>query len=221
MHRESRLYMQRMFQDHASKLEPGRVLDIGAMGRRPKYRKIWESGGWSYVGCDLAEGPNVDVVLSDPFLFPLEDQSFDAVISGQMLEHNEMFWLSFLEMSRVLKMDGLMIHIAPSRGYEHRAPQDCWRFYRDGMTALARWAGLEVVEATTDWETRHLDHWRENNSTKARAMEKTYRNVDTDWGDTIGVFRKTLATADAEGMRYVRHFAALHPQNSASQLAAE
>lgn len=221
MHNESRAYMQRMFQKHAAPLTPGRVLDIGAMGKRPKYRKIWEAGGWSYTGCDLAEGPNVDVVLEDPFIFPLEDDSFDAVISGQMLEHNEMFWLTFLEMSRVLKMGGLMIHIAPSRGHEHRAPQDCWRFYRDGMTALAKWAGMEMLEATTDWESKHLDFWEGRNSSKRRAMDGSYRQLDTDWGDTVGVFRKVTPTAAADGMRYVRHFAALHPEEKADKLAAE
>jgi len=207
MHPSSRRYMARTFARHAAARAPGHVLDIGSMGRRPFYRQIWEGGGWRYTGCDLSAGPNVDRVLDDPFLFPFADESVDAVISGQMLEHNEMFWLTFLEMARVLRMGGLMVHIAPSRGHEHRAPQDCWRFYRDGMTALARWSGLAVLEATTDWETRHLERLARIGVRRRRRMEGTYRRLDTEWGDTVGVFEKATPTGESEGMHYVRLFA--------------
>ena len=207
MHPSSRRYMQQMFRRHAASRPCGHVLDIGAMGRRPFYRSIWEGGGWKYTGCDLVAGPNVDTVLEDPFVLPFGDESVDALISGQMLEHNEMFWLTFLEMARVLRMGGLMVHIAPSRGHEHRAPQDCWRFYRDGMTALVRWSGLAVLEATTDWETRHLETLAEISPRRRRRMEGTYRRLDTEWGDTVGVFEKSTPTAESVGMGYVHLFA--------------
>lgn len=157
MHKSSIAHMRRAVARHVAGLPVGEVADIGsASRRRPWYREIWEAAGWTYTGVDLVAGKNVDVVLQDPFDFPIADDRFDAVISGQMLEHNEMFWLSFLEMNRILRPGGLMVHIVPSRGPEHRAPQDCWRFYRDGMTALARWSGFDVIEATTDFLERDV-----------------------------------------------------------------
>ncbi|RME15891.1 MAG: methyltransferase domain-containing protein [Alphaproteobacteria bacterium] len=214
MHRESKLYMKSAFERHAAPRGPGRVLDVGASGKRPFFRELWEGGGWHYDGLDLAAGPNIDIVLDDPWKFPIEDDSYDAVISGQMLEHNEFFWLTFLEMARVLKMGGLMIHIAPSRGLEHRDPQDCWRFYRDGMTAMAKWAGLDCIEATTDWAPEHfayIDRFPKH-AKRARHLRRTMRSAGTDWGDTVGVFVKTTDTARALGMDYIRAFAARFPQ---------
>ena len=41
--------------------------------------------------------------------------------------------------------------IAPSSGFEHRFPVDCWRFYRDGMVAIADFLGFEVLDTFTDW----------------------------------------------------------------------
>ena len=49
-------------------------------------------------------------------------------------------------------LPGIACLIAPSGGYEHRYPVDCWRFYPDGMRALARFARLECLEAYTQWE---------------------------------------------------------------------
>ena len=211
MHKESKFYMREAFARHAAGLQKGRVLDVGAVGKRPWFRGIWETnGGWDYDGLDLEAGPNVDIVPDDPWKFPIDNDTYDAVISGQMLEHNEFFWLTFLEMARVLKTGGLMIHIAPSRGPEHRDPQDCWRWYRDGMEAMAKWSGLEVVESWTDWSPRHFAYYRENNRGRIPRLRKTMRKRNTVWGDTVGIFRKVTDTSACTGMVYLRHFVELH-----------
>ena len=62
-----------------------------------------------------------------------------------------------------------MIHIAPSRGPEHRVPKDCWRFYRDGMQAMAYWTGLKCIEATTDWDSIHRAYMKQR---RPRAFAK-------------------------------------------------
>lgn len=62
------------------------------------------------------------MVLDNPYSWSFATNEFSAIISGQMLEHNQFFWLSFLKITRVLKQGGIMIHIVPSRGPEHRAP---------------------------------------------------------------------------------------------------
>ncbi|MBE0557420.1 MAG: methyltransferase domain-containing protein [Proteobacteria bacterium] len=95
----------------------------------------------------MAAGKNVDIVLQDPYDWrELRPDSADVVVSGQAFEHIEFFWLTMLEIARVLKPGGLCCLIAPSAGPEHRYPVDCWRFYTDGFAALARFASLEAVE---------------------------------------------------------------------------
>ena len=207
MHLESRTYMAQALRRHGPRGATGTVLDVGAGGPGGVYRPLWEAAGWSYLGVDLGAGPDVDLVLPDPQVFPFADATFEAVISGQMLEHNPMFWLTFLEMSRVLRPGGLMVHIAPSRGREHRTPQDCWRFYRDGMHALAHWAGLDLVEATTDWQSSDVDHYARRRPVHAAKMRATARQLDTDWGDTVGVFRKPLLPIASGAEKYLSHFA--------------
>jgi SAM-dependent methyltransferase len=152
------------------------VLDVGSMDVNGSYKRFFETEGWRYTGADLAPGNNVDVVLATPYCWKeLSARSQDVVISGQAFEHIEFFWQTMLEIERVLKPGGLACILAPSRGYEHRYPVDCWRFYRDGMTALARFAELELLSAQTQWE------------------ERGYTVDDSDaWGDTMGVMRKPL-----------------------------
>lgn len=54
------------------------------------------------------------------------------------------------EMARVLKKDGLLCVIAPNGFGEHRYPVDCWRFFSDGMIALARYTSLTVIHSHTN-----------------------------------------------------------------------
>lgn len=133
---------------------PLQVLDVGSCDvAGGTYRQFFPEEKFSYMGLDMAEGPNVDLTPQNPYFWSeIGDDSFDVVISGQALEHMEFFWLALAEMSRVLKPQGLLCIVAP-RGFErHRYPLDCYRFDADGMAALAKWCNLELLHASTDMQ---------------------------------------------------------------------
>jgi SAM-dependent methyltransferase len=163
--------MQDLAARYLDAARPLSVIDIGAFDVNGSYRPVFDRAGWRYTGVDLEAGKNVDVVLSTPYRLPMPTRSVDVVVSGQAFEHIEYFWMTWLEMLRVLKPGGLVFLIAPSRGYEHRYPQDCWRFYPDAWRALAKFGKCDLLEVATDWAP-HADP------------------SSADWGDTVGVFRK-------------------------------
>lgn len=177
MHNSSYQHMQRLVETYLDRSRPLQAIDIGSYDVNGSYRTLFDAPGWRYTGVDLEAGPGVDVVLSSPYRLPFASGSVDVVLSGQAFEHIEFFWITWLEMLRVLKPGGLVFLIAPSRGPEHRYPQDCWRFYPDGYRALARFGRCELVEVHTDWEP-HPDPG------------------SGPWGDTVGVFRR-----NAHGLR--------------------
>ena len=125
---------------------PFSVLDVGSARvsnqKYGTYRDLIKSE-WRYTGADISKGDNVDVVLTDGYTWPFEDSSFDVVISGQTIEHVERPWDWFVEMARVMR--DVCCVIAPAVIHEHRYPIDTFRYYPDGMVALAKHAGLSVV----------------------------------------------------------------------------
>jgi SAM-dependent methyltransferase len=148
------------------------IMDFGSQsidGDPLIFRNIFSTSSWIYTGVDIVSGPNVDVVLSNPYAWDeIESDSMDIVISGQAFEHIEYFWVTMFEIGRILKPGGVAVIIAPSNGFEHRYPVDCWRFYRDGFAALSRMIDFRLIESFTDWD----------------------RTGDDIWCDTIGVFQK-------------------------------
>lgn len=173
--------MADLVERHLDIRRPLSVIDIGSYDVNGSYRTLFDLPGVSYVGIDLESGPGVDLVLSSPYVLPLDDQSVDLIVSGQAFEHVEYFWQSFEEMHRVLKPGAMIFLIAPSRGLEHKYPQDCWRFYPDGYRALAKYVGCELLEVTTDWEPIEGDI------------------ASSEWGDTVGVFRRTVVPGTIRG----------------------
>jgi SAM-dependent methyltransferase len=171
MHLSSFEHMTDLVGRHLDPVRAISVVDIGSYDVNGTYRPLFSRPGWSYTGVDLEQGPGVDVVLTSPYRLPMRSNSVDVIVSGQAFEHVEFFWLSFMEMLRVLRPGGMIFLIAPSRGPEHRYPQDCWRFYPDGYRALAKFGACDLVEVTTDWGP-HADA------------------DSAQWGDTVGVFRK-------------------------------
>jgi SAM-dependent methyltransferase len=157
MHDTSYEKMQAFVDVHlaAFRDQPLEVLDFGSQmvdDQGLTYRTLFDAEAWTYRGLDIAAGHNVDVTVADPYDWTeVESDSVDLVISGQALEHVEIFWASMFEIVRVLRPGGLAAIIAPAGGYEHRYPVDCWRFYADGFTALARHVGCEVIDVFTDW----------------------------------------------------------------------
>jgi SAM-dependent methyltransferase len=129
------------------------ILDIGSTDVNGSYKPFFADPQWRYLGLDLEPGNNVDIVAKSPYRWDaVASASVDVVVSGQAFEHIEFFWLTALEIERVLRPGGVGCILAPSGGPEHRYPQDCWRFYPDGMRAIAKFAKLEVVDASTVWE---------------------------------------------------------------------
>jgi SAM-dependent methyltransferase len=169
MHQSS-LDKMRLFKENYLRPFEGkslRILDIGSYDVNGNYKNILNDPSWQYTGADVAVGPNVDLVLENPYKWRnIPSDSFDVIVSGQAFEHVEWFWITILEMRRVLKPGGLCCILAPAAGYEHKFPVDCWRFYPDGFTALAKFADMEVLHVSTQWESLNYedgsDQWKDS-----------------------------------------------------------
>jgi len=185
MHASARTMMARCIERYLDTDRRQRVLDFGSrinVGQTQSHRDLLKGYDVSYLGVDVTDGPNVDVVMQAPYRLPLSGSSVDLVISGQVFEHVPYFWVSIMEIARVLRPGGHVIITVPSRGHAHSS-YDCWRYYPDGMRAMAAWSGMEIVEASTDFPP----------GIPGSRGRHDYAAIDPAgryWGDTVGVLRK-------------------------------
>ena len=90
-----------------------KVLDIGSLDINGSNRSLFENS--SYMGVDLGEGKNVDIISKGHELL-IEDNYFDVVCSSEVFEHDMFYTLTILNMYRMLKPGGLMLFCCATTG---------------------------------------------------------------------------------------------------------
>ena len=127
-----------------------RVLDVGGKDFNGSLRQFFTES--EFICMDMEAHSSVDVVCNPGEPFPFDDNYFDIIVSTSCLEHDPIFWMTFLEMSRVVKPDGIIYINAPSSGPPHYYPGDNWRFYPNAADSLAFWSYFYYK----DKQTKHI-----------------------------------------------------------------
>ncbi len=126
----------------------GRLLDFGC-GSKP-YKRLC-THVTEYIGVDMEnEGhdhTNEEVdFYYDGKTLPFENESFDAVLCSEVLEHVPDLDAALTELIRVLKPNGKMLITVPFVWPEHELPYDFRRFTAGGLAVSVEKHGLQVVK---------------------------------------------------------------------------
>jgi len=158
------------------KYAKGKLLDIGC-GNKPY--EIWLKGKASvYVGCDIVQSSANKVdVLCEANKIPLESNSFDTVLSTQVIEHVEDHQGLVNEAYRLLKPNGCFILSGPMYWNLHEEPYDFFRFTKHGFKYILEKGGFEVCEIVSNggaWATlgQVVNHTFEFRNSKANKIAK-------------------------------------------------
>src|SRR3954463_14610157 len=119
-----------------------RVLEIGPDSFPSTYRQLVRDESLEWHTIDMYDSPKLTYPNSGEYSFPIADESYDVVLSGQVIEHVRKPWLWLPELARVTKVGGLVITINPVSWNYHEAPYDCWRIFPEGMKALCEDSSL-------------------------------------------------------------------------------
>jgi SAM-dependent methyltransferase len=120
----------------------GRVLDYGCAD--VPYRGFF-GPEVSYLAADLPGNPDATLELRPDGTVPLEDDSVDAVLSTQVLEHVTEPERYLAECYRVLRPGGRMLLSTHGLMVYHPDPDDYWRWTCSGLRRAVGLAGFEVV----------------------------------------------------------------------------
>jgi SAM-dependent methyltransferase len=142
MHHNSELIFKQHVQSY---FKPGlKVLEVGPDMFPSTYQTFVNNSSIDWHTLDLYKSEKLTYVGQE-YSFPIPDNTYDIVISGQVIEHVRKIWIWMKELARVCKPGGYVITINPVSFPFHEVPIDCWRIYPDGMRALSDDAGLEVI----------------------------------------------------------------------------
>lgn len=132
-----------------------RVLELGTKRsrlERSTRRDDWIPNAGEYVGTDMEDGIDVDIVADVHRLSQVVgEEEFDVIISCATFEHFKYPHLAAHELMKVLKVGGV-VFIQTHQTYPlHAYPYDYYRFSREGLAGLfGQSMGFRVIQ--TDYE---------------------------------------------------------------------
>lgn len=104
-HPAQKEFFRKVKTNHPDNFHQVKVLDCGSLDVNGSLKDLFTES--EYTGVDIAAGKNVDIVsyIKD---VPYENESFDTVISGEMLEHDSTWKESLQKMYDLTKKGGLV-----------------------------------------------------------------------------------------------------------------
>ena len=137
-HEAQRVFCSRMKELHPEHFKDNKVLDIGSLDINGNNKFLFDNS--EYIGLDIAEGNNVDVVCIG-HEYDAPDETFDTIISTEALEHDMYYEKTILNAIRMLKKGGaLVLTCASTFRPEHGTPRT------DGS-----WAAPLLKEVSEEW----------------------------------------------------------------------
>jgi SAM-dependent methyltransferase len=116
-----------------------KVLEVGALDVNGSIRPIFESfSPKEYVGVDLVAGKGVDIVCpAEKLLEKFKPESFDVLVSTEMIEHVNDWRTVIHNFKALIKPDGLLLLTTRSIGFPyHGFPYDFWRFEEEDIVKI-------------------------------------------------------------------------------------
>lgn len=176
------------------------VLDIGGKNVNGSLRVYFENLHMKYICLDIEADSSVDIVIKPSDKLPFDNNSIDLIVSTSCFEHDPCFWITFKEMTRIIKSDGFIYVNAPTNGFYHTHPGDNWRFYSDAGQALSYWSGYqfsnEEVFPVKVIETFHIlpfnDVWIDFVCVWQRTDEKETEIISKNRMNTKGILQTSL-----------------------------
>jgi len=132
----------------------GKILDVGC-GDSP-YRHLLVSKQAQYVGIDIVNAKNFDysgdtIIHFNGEDIPFPDESFDALLCTEVLEHVANFSRLVSEMHRVLKHGGRGVITVPWSARYHYIPYDFFRYTPSSLKSIfGSFKGVEIKPRGSD-----------------------------------------------------------------------
>ncbi len=124
----------------------GAILDIGG-NLNSEYHQLIQ-GKHTITTVNLTPKYGCDLVFDIQEKFPLNDNTYDNVISLNVLEHVYGFQNAFSEIHRILKNGGTFVLSTPFMHHIHGCPDDYFRYTDSALEKILTGSGFHEIKIT-------------------------------------------------------------------------
>jgi SAM-dependent methyltransferase len=130
-----------------------KVVEVGSMDVNGTVRTLLETyQPAQYLGIDVQQGKGVDVVCkAEDLMHNFNEDTFDVLISTEMLEHVRNWKLVISNFKKVVKPGGKLVITTRSYGFPyHGYPYDFWRYELKDIESIFSDCIIERLERDSE-----------------------------------------------------------------------
>lgn len=132
--------------DYILPLAKDKIIQLADFGCGTKpYLSLFDPKKIKYSGIDLAWNPHAEVIIGTDSKVQASDNTFDVILSTQVLEHVDSPTGYMAEAHRLLKANGILVLTTHGTWMYHPDPTDYWRWTSAGLQKVVTDAGFEVI----------------------------------------------------------------------------
>jgi len=135
----------------SEEIKDKKVIEVGAYNLNGSLQKIIKKQKPSeYIGVDIEIGPGVDIVCNiEDLVNKFGENSFDLVISTELLEHVKDWHLGISNLKKICRPGGIILITTRSFGFSyHSYPFDYWRYEVEDMNNI--FSDFEILSIEKD-----------------------------------------------------------------------
>jgi hypothetical protein len=158
-----------------SVLSGSSMLEIGSRARSGATYRNWFPTDIDYVGLDVAEGPNVDVVADAHHMSRSLNRRFNHMFSMAVFEHILMPWKVALEMNKMMSDGGTALIISHGAWPLHEQPWDFFRFSTESWRGIFNLhTGFRLLDAQYQYGASVVPHYISSNHEAEMSLGEVY-----------------------------------------------
>jgi SAM-dependent methyltransferase len=159
-----------------------KILEIGAENNSREY--AFKDFDYTYHAIDIEKTAENVIVANIEDCPQIKDNTYDLIISIDVLEHVSRPWLAGEEIHRILKEGGVTYHTTLFSWRYHKDPEDYWRYSP---------AALDVIFSKLEKNSSHFDTAERRRSIIGKGHNRITPDIFGGWRENWrvhGIYKK-------------------------------
>lgn len=125
-----------------------KILEVGLINKKGNFNinPIFDNPTWIFETLDMEKNVNIDIFCKNIYdFFEIGNNSYDVVICTEFLEQLDYFWLTMIQLERILKPGGFIL--INSSNSEDNILNNPFVILGDGLESLVNFVNLDIKES--------------------------------------------------------------------------
>lgn len=147
------------------------IINLGYLNNKDFF-SLWDEKNWELDILDIVDGNFIDIRVNNIYDWDeIKNNSYDVVICKDFINNIEYFWLTMVQIEKIMKFGGFLFLSVPESN-----PNGFYSFSEKSLRSLIGYVNLNILEVNTE-DSQIFLIARKNDESAEKIMESYEKDV--------------------------------------------